>query len=51
MTFMKDLVKVFQNEDESKNTTISALSHPEYLTTWRNGHLAVGGLLGEITQQ
>ncbi|XP_028284976.1 sex hormone-binding globulin [Parambassis ranga] len=47
MTFMKDLVKVFQDEDQSKNTTISPVSHPEYLTTWRNGHLAVGGLLGE----
>nr|XP_033507922.1 sex hormone-binding globulin [Epinephelus lanceolatus] len=49
ITFETDLLQVLQDEDESKTTTlpISPVSHPGYLTTWREGHLAVGGLLGE----
>ncbi|XP_070711060.1 sex hormone-binding globulin [Pempheris klunzingeri] len=42
-------VKVFQDEDESQSTllTISPVSRPGYMTTWREGRLAFGGLLGE----
>ncbi|XP_045920369.1 sex hormone-binding globulin [Micropterus dolomieu] len=49
ITFKTDLLQVLQDEDESNTTTLSmrSESHPDYLTTWREGRLAVGGLLGE----
>ncbi|XP_051285035.1 sex hormone-binding globulin isoform X2 [Dicentrarchus labrax] len=49
ITFQTDLLQVLQDEDESKTTTLSInpTSHPGYLTTWREGRLAFGGLLGE----
>lgn len=48
ITFQTDLLKVLEDEDESK-TTLSIIpgSHLGYLTPWREGRLAVGGLLGE----
>ncbi|XP_068569405.1 sex hormone-binding globulin [Cebidichthys violaceus] len=47
--FQTDSLQVLQDEDESKTTTlpISPVSHTGYLTTWKEGRLAVGGLLGE----
>lgn len=53
ITFQTDLLKVLEDEDEDESkTTLSIIpvSHPGYLTTWREGRLAVGGLLGEIKQ-
>ncbi|XP_074479545.1 sex hormone-binding globulin isoform X1 [Sebastes fasciatus] len=50
ITFQTDLLKVLEDEDEDESkTTLSIIpvSHPGYLTTWREGRLAVGGLLGE----
>ncbi|XP_029311154.1 sex hormone-binding globulin [Cottoperca gobio] len=47
ITFQTDLLQALQDEDQSKTLSISPLSHPGYLTTWREGRLAVGGLLGE----
>nr|XP_020441566.1 sex hormone-binding globulin [Monopterus albus] len=49
MTFQTDLLQVLQDFDEPKTTTvsISPVRHPGYLTTWRDGRLAIGGLLGE----
>ncbi|XP_042257534.1 sex hormone-binding globulin [Thunnus thynnus] len=49
ITFQTDLLQVLQDEDESKTTQIpvSPVSHPGYLTTWREGRIAIGGLLGE----
>ncbi|XP_041841498.1 sex hormone-binding globulin [Melanotaenia boesemani] len=49
ITFQKDLLKVFPDEDESKSIVlpVSAVSHPGYLAAWKNGLLAVGGFLGE----
>lgn len=50
ITFLKDLVKVLPDEDESKSITLAgAVSDPGYFTTLREAHLAIGGLLGEIT--
>lgn len=48
ITFLKDSVKVLPDEDESKSFSVTAESHPGYLTTLREGHLAVGGLLGKL---
>ncbi|XP_031707464.1 sex hormone-binding globulin [Anarrhichthys ocellatus] len=47
--FQTDSLQVLQDEDESKTTTLptSPVSHPGYLTAWKEGRLAVGGLLGE----
>ncbi|KAM6894742.1 sex hormone-binding globulin [Lycodopsis pacificus] len=47
--FLTDSLQVLQDEDESKTTTLptSPVSHPGYLTAWKEGRLAVGGLLGE----
>ncbi|XP_044040909.1 sex hormone-binding globulin isoform X2 [Siniperca chuatsi] len=49
MTFKTNLLQVLQDEDESNTTTFSIrpLRDPGYLTTWREGRLAIGGLLGE----
>ncbi|XP_031154270.1 sex hormone-binding globulin [Sander lucioperca] len=48
ITFETDKLQVFQDEDESKTTKLSiAGSHPGYLTPWRGGRLAFGGLLGK----
>ncbi|XP_017294440.2 sex hormone-binding globulin [Kryptolebias marmoratus] len=49
ITFLKDLVKVLPDDEESESITlpVGAESHPGYLTTLREGHLAIGGLLGE----
>ncbi|XP_061565538.1 sex hormone-binding globulin [Cololabis saira] len=49
ITFLKDLLKVHQDEDESKTITlpVSPASHPGYLATWTGGRLAIGGLLGD----
>ncbi|XP_032367288.1 sex hormone-binding globulin [Etheostoma spectabile] len=48
ITFETDKLQVFQDEDESKTTTFSITgSHPGYLTPWREGRLAFGGLLGK----
>ncbi|KAM4536971.1 sex hormone-binding globulin [Odontesthes bonariensis] len=49
ITFLKDLLKVLPDEDESKTTTLQAspASQTGYLTIWRDGRLAIGGLLGE----
>lgn len=52
ITFQTDLL-LLQDEYASKTTQIpvSPVSHPGYLTTWREGRIAIGGLLGEIKQQ
>uniref|UniRef100_A0A3P9M300 Sex hormone-binding globulin n=1 Tax=Oryzias latipes TaxID=8090 RepID=A0A3P9M300_ORYLA len=44
ITFSKRELKVLQDGDKSQSTTLSV--NPE-LTTWREGLLAIGGLLGE----
>uniref|UniRef100_A0A3P9J0B8 Sex hormone-binding globulin n=1 Tax=Oryzias latipes TaxID=8090 RepID=A0A3P9J0B8_ORYLA len=44
ITFSKSELKMLQDGDESQSTTLSV--NPE-LTTWREGLLAIGGLLGE----
>ena len=48
--FETNILRVQQDDSESKTTIISVIpvSHPGYLDTWRDGQLAVGGLLGEI---
>ncbi|KAM4564777.1 sex hormone-binding globulin isoform 1-T1 [Fundulus diaphanus] len=48
ITILEDLVKVIQDADESDATTHSyeLESRPGYLTTLREGRLAIGGLLG-----
>ncbi|XP_023276630.1 sex hormone-binding globulin [Seriola lalandi dorsalis] len=45
ITIQADSLTVIQEDDES--TAIYIFSHPGYLTTWREGRLAIGGLLGE----
>ncbi|XP_054456997.1 sex hormone-binding globulin [Anoplopoma fimbria] len=47
--FQTNLLKVFHDEGELKTITlpINPVSRPGYLTPWREGHFAVGGLLGE----
>ncbi|KAL6118572.1 shbg [Pungitius sinensis] len=47
--FQTDSLRVLRDGDESNTTTlpIGPVSHPGYLTTWKEGRLAVGGLLGE----
>ncbi|XP_022616445.1 sex hormone-binding globulin [Seriola dumerili] len=45
ITIQADSLTVIQEDDES--TSISIFHHPGYLTTWREGRLAIGGLLGE----
>ncbi|XP_037539404.1 sex hormone-binding globulin [Nematolebias whitei] len=48
ITFLKDLVKVLPDEDESKLITLAGVvSDPGYFTTLREAQLAIGGLLGE----
>ncbi|XP_070786047.1 sex hormone-binding globulin [Enoplosus armatus] len=49
ITLQTDLIQVLQDEGESSYTTLSIRpgSHPGPLTTWREGRLAFGGLLGE----
>ncbi|XP_069579012.1 sex hormone-binding globulin [Brachyistius frenatus] len=49
ITFMKDLLKVRLDKDESKATTlsVSSASHSGSLPAWTEGRLAIGGLLGE----
>ncbi|KAF3697919.1 Sex hormone-binding globulin [Channa argus] len=52
ITFLTDSLQVLQDKDDPKTTTfpISPVSHPEYLTTWKEGRLAIGGLLGEVDE-
>ncbi|XP_068611970.1 sex hormone-binding globulin [Brachionichthys hirsutus] len=47
--FQADSLRLHQDGDESKITKlpVSPTSHPGYLTVWREGRLAIGGLLGE----
>ncbi|KAM8898095.1 sex hormone-binding globulin [Spinachia spinachia] len=47
--FQADLLQVLRDGDESTTTAlaVSPVSHPGYLTAWKEGRLAVGGLLGE----
>ncbi|XP_053198989.1 sex hormone-binding globulin [Scomber japonicus] len=48
LSWQKDFIHLIQ--DESKTTQIMPVnqeSHPGYLATWREGHIAFGGLLGE----
>lgn len=49
VTFQKDVLKVLQDEDESTTSVLSSNpeSHNSYLTTWKEGRLAFGGLLGD----
>ncbi|KAK2863120.1 hypothetical protein Q5P01_002653 [Channa striata] len=49
ITFQTDSLQVLQDTNEPKTITlsISLVSHPGYLTTWKEGRLAIGGLLGE----
>lgn len=51
--FQTDLLQVLRDGDKSNTTTlpINPVSHPGYFTTWKEGRLAVGGLLGEIKPQ
>lgn len=53
ITFQADSLRVLQDEDGSKTTSLSvgSESRPGYLNMWREGRLAVGGLLGEIKQR
>ncbi|XP_068444537.1 sex hormone-binding globulin [Clinocottus analis] len=45
--FQSNFLQVLQDEDESKTLPIGPGSLPGYLTTWKEGRLALGGLLGE----
>ncbi|KAM8746672.1 sex hormone-binding globulin [Acanthopagrus schlegelii] len=49
ITFQTDSLRVLQDEDESKAVSLSvgSESRPGYLNLWREGRLAVGGLLGD----
>ncbi|KAM6909042.1 sex hormone-binding globulin [Xenentodon cancila] len=49
ITFLKDLLKVHQDQDESKTIVlpVSPANQPDYLATWRGARLAIGGLLGD----
>nr|XP_046236901.1 sex hormone-binding globulin [Scatophagus argus] len=48
ITFWTDSLKIRLTEDELMSTvSVIPVSHPGYLTTWREGHFAIGGLLGE----
>lgn len=53
ITFQANSLQVFQDEDESETTTlpIGPGSQPGYSATWGAGHLAFGGLLGEVIQR
>lgn len=53
ITFQADSLRVLQDEDESKTASLSvgSESRPGYLNLWREGRLAVGGLLGGIKQR
>ncbi|XP_026170761.1 sex hormone-binding globulin isoform X2 [Mastacembelus armatus] len=45
ITFQTDSLQVVRDEDVTTNTMLPI--SPGYMTMWRQGHLAVGGLLGE----
>ncbi|KAL4006811.1 ribosomal protein S6 kinase alpha-1/2/3/6 [Sarotherodon galilaeus] len=46
--FQKDSLRVVKHEDESSaDFSVSAGSNTSYLAAWRDGHLGIGGLLGE----
>lgn len=46
--FLKDSLRVVKHEDESSaDFSVSAGSNTSYLSAWRHGQLAIGGLLGE----
>uniref|UniRef100_A0A3P8SZH4 Sex hormone-binding globulin n=1 Tax=Amphiprion percula TaxID=161767 RepID=A0A3P8SZH4_AMPPE len=46
--FMKDSLTLHADESDLERTdSIMPVNHPGYLTTWREGHLTVGGLLGD----
>ncbi|XP_039899379.1 sex hormone-binding globulin [Simochromis diagramma] len=46
--FLKDSLSVVKHEEESSaDFSVSAGSNTDYLSAWRDGHLAIGGLLGE----
>ncbi|XP_030609751.1 sex hormone-binding globulin [Archocentrus centrarchus] len=47
LKFQRHSLGIVQHEDESQMTSISAGSKTSYLTAWREGLLAFGGLLGE----
>ncbi|XP_076581396.1 sex hormone-binding globulin [Chaetodon auriga] len=49
LTFDTDSMHVFEAEDDSEVTmsSDSVVSFPGFLTMWREGRLAIGGLLGE----
>lgn len=50
ITFLENIVKVFQYADESNAETYNYVpeSPPGYLTALREGRFAIGGLLGEL---
>ncbi|XP_071316156.1 sex hormone-binding globulin isoform X2 [Trachinotus anak] len=47
--FQTDSLEVLYEEDKPNTTasSVNLLSNPGYLTTWREGRLAIGGLLGD----
>ncbi len=51
ITFHINFLQVLRDEGKSlvKRESLGPVSNSGYLTPWRGGRLAIGGLLGEIT--
>lgn len=51
ITFQTEMLQVFQEEPKLTELKAISLTNPGVLSTWREGRLAIGSLLGEIKQQ
>ena len=51
ITFEEEMLQVFQVRDKFQDLQIKSVSNSGFLTTWRNGRIAFGGLLGKVKQQ
>lgn len=50
ITLQTDLLQVTYEDVESTDLHVHTVYHPRYWTAWKEGHVAIGGLLGEIKQ-
>lgn len=46
--FQADFIRLFKDNSEMTELSVTGASHKGYLEKWRNGRLGLGGLLGEI---
>ncbi|XP_019964911.2 sex hormone-binding globulin [Paralichthys olivaceus] len=47
LTFQPEILQVYQEEPKLSDLSVTSLKNPAVLSTWREGRLAVGSLLGD----